>query len=171
MYSFVWSRYVCCPRCFELLRAIADSDRCCWMMFWMTMSQGAVTAHSSKTKSPTSLKGKHCKGGIQFHLPFSNRPPGTQEWKKHDWEGKKAKEIETYRGEIGGKREGHRREAESRRKWMHEVALTGSRRRKKGGEGRGDFRSLHSLPFPLWRCSGYLLRPLLSLWNGREMGS
>lgn len=100
MYSVVWPMYVCCPGCFELLNDLVDRDR--QLMFWMTMSQSAVTAHSSKTNSPTSLKGKLCKEGIQFHLSFNKRPPGMQEWKKQDWEGKKAKEIETYRGEIGG---------------------------------------------------------------------
>lgn len=39
----------------------------------------AATPHSGKTKSPASLKGKLGEGGIQFHLPFSTRPPGTRE--------------------------------------------------------------------------------------------
>lgn len=39
----------------------------------------APTPHSGKTKSPASLKGKLGEGGIQFHLPFSSRPPGARE--------------------------------------------------------------------------------------------
>lgn len=49
-------------------------------------------------------------------LSFSSRLAGTREWKERDWEDKKAKEIEPYRGEVQDVRE------TGEGKWMHEAA-------------------------------------------------
>ncbi len=160
--------HVCCPECPELSWGPQLTVTDIQLMFWMTMSQWAVTPHSGKTKSPTSLKGELCEGGIQFHLPFSSRPPGTQEWKKRDWEGKKAKEIEIYRGEMCAGWGGLVLEQAEMNAWTSIGRK--QQEEERWWEYRG-FSPLHSPPLPLWLCSGYLLWPLLSWWDGREMGS
>lgn len=136
------------------------------LMLRMTASQWAVTSHSSKTQSPTSLKGKLCEGGIQFCLPFSYHPPGMQEWKKRDWEEGEAIEIETYGGTMAG-----HKEIAGKEEYMRYCKAEGGKI-EKGHERKRDFllfTSLHSVS--LWQYGAYLLRPLLSQWNGREMGS
>lgn len=132
------------------------------------MNQRAVTHLPGNSKSQTSLKGKLCEGGIQYPLPFSNCPLGTLEWKEEDWEGKKAKEIETCRGErcFGGQR----RVGCSSWKWMRGLAWGGSREKKKSGQSEGGFSPFHSLFLPLEQFSGYLLWARLSQWNGRGNG-
>lgn len=140
----------------------AATDSWCFGWRW------AVTTHSNKTKTPPSLKGKLCEGGIQFHLPFSNHPPGTQEWKEHDWEGKKAKEIETHRREMGRGSSGRK---QVRMNAWRIVSRKQNAEEERMWEAFLHSSSPHSLPFSLRRCSGYLLWSLLSRWNEREMGS